>query len=284
MQKLAPKFIAFTGDNVYYDSEEPRANNAALARYHWQRMSSLPRHVELHRNVAGYWEKDDHDTLSNDSWAGMRMGELEFEVGQQIFRQQVPLGSKIYRTYRWGRDLQIWLTDGRDFRSNNKMPDGPEKTIWGREQKEWFQRTVLESDSTWKVLISPTPVVGPDRGSKNDNHANTGFTHEGDEIRRWIQKHTGGNLFVICGDRHWQYHSVHPQTGLNEFSVGPASDAHAQGSPGMDSTYHKFHRMKGGFLTVELARNGMQSELTVRHRDVLGEVVYEWKQQRAAGA
>ncbi|MDB6006750.1 MAG: hypothetical protein JWR15_3737, partial [Prosthecobacter sp.] len=27
-------------------------------------------------------------------------------------------------------------TDGRDYRSPNKMPDGPDKTIWGAEQKE----------------------------------------------------------------------------------------------------------------------------------------------------
>ena len=36
-----------------------------------------------------------------------------------------------------------------------------------------------ESDATWKVLISPTPLVGSDRGGKNDNHATEGFRHEG---------------------------------------------------------------------------------------------------------
>ena len=92
------------------------------------------------------------------------MGDLTFAQGQEIFRQQVPLGKTIYRTFRWGRDLQIWFTDGRDFRSPNDIPDGPEKTIWGTEQKAWLQRTLLESDATWKILISPTPIVGPDRG------------------------------------------------------------------------------------------------------------------------
>ncbi len=273
MLRLAPKFVAFTGDNVYYDSELPRVTDAALARYHWQRMSSLPRHVELHRKVAGYWQKDDHDTLSNDAWPGMRLDALEFAEGQRIFRQQVPVGPRSYRTHRWGRDLQIWLTDGRDFRSPNKMPDGPEKTIWGPEQKEWFKRTVRESDATWKVLISPTPLVGPDRPRKNDNHANSGFRHEGDELREWLRANAGDHLFVVCGDRHWQYHSVHPRTGLNEFSVGPASDAHAGGSPGLNPRYHRFHRVKGGFLTVALHRRGRQSVIAVQHRDVFGRVV-----------
>lgn len=280
MLRLAPKFVAFTGDNVYYDNELPRATDGTLARYHWQRMSSLPRHRELHRSVPGYWQKDDHDTLSNDSWPGMRMGNLDFAEGQRIFRQQVPLGTHSYRTHRWGRDLQIWFTDGRDFRSPNTMPDGPEKTIWGPRQKEWLKQTIRESDATWKLLISPTPLVGPDRGRKNDNHANSGFRHEGSEIREWFQKHVGNNLIVVCGDRHWQYHSVDPRTGLNEFSVGPASDAHASGSPGFDKKYHRFHRVKGGFLCVRVECRAGQSVLTFEHRDVLGSVVYRWTMQR----
>ena len=103
-------------------------------------------------------------------------------------------GGMSYRTIRWGRDLQIWLTEGRDFRSPNKQADGPEKTIWGVEQKAWFQRTVKESDATWKVLISPTPLVGPDRRGKNDNHANAGYAHEGDELRAWIQANVADHL------------------------------------------------------------------------------------------
>lgn len=271
IQRLEPRFVAFTGDNVYYDSERPVALTPALARYHWQRMYSLPRHIELLRNVATYWEKDDHDTLRDDSWPGKKMGDLTFEEGQRIFRQQVPMGDSIYRTYRWGKNLQVWLTDGRDFRSPTTDKDGPAKTIWGKEQKEWLFRTVKESDATWKVLISPTPIVGPDRAKKADNHSNKAFQHEGDEIRAWFRANVPDNFFVICGDRHWQYHSVHPETGLNEFSIGAASDPHAGGTPGEDKSYHRFHRVKGGFLTVEVAREA----IVFRHRDVHGKVVNE---------
>lgn len=274
--KLQPRFVTFTGDNVYYDSEEPKALNAALARYHWQRMYSLPRHIELLRSVASYWEKDDHDTLSDDSWPGKTMGELTYAQGQAIFRQQVPMGASIYRTYRWGRGLQIWLTDGRDFRSPNNMPDGPEKTMWGQEQKAWLKQTVLASDAAWKVLISPTPIVGPDRQNKADNHSNKVFQHEGDELRAWFRQHVPDNFFVMCGDRHWQYHSVHPQTGLNEFSVGAASDEHAGGSPGYDAEYHRFHRVKGGFMSV----TADEARIIFRHHDVHGAVVYEFTATR----
>jgi len=280
MLAFAPHFVAFTGDNVYYDSDAPPAESAELARYHWERMFSLPRQIALLRHVSSYFEKDDHDTLRNDSWPGAKVGTLTFAEGQEIFRQQVPLGESIYRTFRWGRDLQIWLTDGRDFRSPNTMPDGPDKTIWGAEQKAWFQRTVAASDATWKVLISPTPLVGPDRSRKNDNHANVGFRTEGDELRSWLQKNAPENFFVICGDRHWQYHSVHPRTGVREFGCGPASDSHAAGAPGENRAYHRFLRVKGGFLSVTLRREGSESVILCEHRDVDGVVKHEWRNAR----
>jgi len=282
MLALKPSFACLTGDLVYYDNDLPRATSPRLARYHWERMFSLPRLVDFNRSVSTYWLKDDHDTLSDDSWPGKTMGTLTFEEGQRIFRQQAPKSEgPSYRTFRWGRDLQIWLTDGRDFRSPNRMPDGPEKTIWGREQKEWFRRTVKSSDATWKVLISPTPLVGPDRRGKNDNHANAGFQHEGDELRGWLQENAAENLLVVCGDRHWQYHSVHPKTGLNEFSVGAASDEHAGGSPGLNPAIHRFHRVKGGFLSVSLRSGGGKSTILFQHRDVHGAVVYEWSRERS---
>lgn len=283
MLKVRPKFISLTGDVVYYDNDPPVAKSAELARLHWERMFSLPRLIETLRHTGTYWLKDDHDTLKNDSWPGNKYGLLSFAEGQKIFRQQTPLAEKGYRTFRWGRDLQIWLTDGRDYRSPNNQKDGPEKTIWGAEQKAWFKETVKASNATWKILISPTPLVGPDRGNKNDNHANQGFAHEGNELRQWIKEHLPENFFVICGDRHWQYHSVHPETGVREFSVGAASNEHAGGSPGEDANYHRFHRVKGGFLSVTLTAKDEKSEITVQHRDVQGEVVHEWQQSRVAG-
>lgn len=282
MIALDPRFIVMTGDLVYYDSNPPRAVSPALARLHWERMFSLPRLVAATRATSTYWLKDDHDTLTNDAWPGMKAGELTFQEGIQIFREQTPIGGRDYRTIRWGRDLQVWFTDGRDYRSPNTMADGPEKTIWGAEQKEWFKRTVKESTATWKVLVSPTPLVGPDRDNKHDNHSNDAFTHEGDELRAWLKANTPDNFFVVCGDRHWQYHSVHPVSGVQEFSVGPASNSHASGSPGEDKTYHKFHRVKGGFLCVELRPDGAESKIAFQLRDVDGGIGYEAKFKRAA--
>ncbi len=286
MLKLAPHFIVPTGDNVYYDNEPPMAKTIELARYHWQRMYSLPRLIAFHLRVPGYWEKDDHDTLYNDCWPTMNPKQIlpmTFADGQRIFLQQVPMGASTSRTHRWGRALQIWLPEGRDFRSPNNAPDGPDKTIWGEEQKRWFKQTVAASDADWKVLVSPTPLVGPDRGNKGDNHANRNFRHEGNELRQWIRQNAPDNLFVACGDRHWQYHSVDPETGVQEFSSGPASDEHAGGSPGENKQYHRFHLVKGGFLSVSVHREGAESRIAFRFHDVAGKVVYEYQKSHPAG-
>ena len=193
MLTLDPDFFVHTGDIEYYDKPEPYATNMELARFKWNRLYGLSNLSHFHNNVASYFIKDDHDTTCNDAWPGVNYGELTWQQGLDLFREQFPVKKDNYRTIRWGKDLQIWLVEGRDFRSPNTMPDGPEKTIWGKEQKEWFLRTFKESDATFRVLISPTAFVGPDRGGKNDNHANKGFTHEGDEIRnfRRLEKWTG---------------------------------------------------------------------------------------------
>lgn len=283
MAKLNPRFFIPAGDNVYYDSDDPRATTLAIARYHWHRMHSFPRHIAFHLRVPGYWEKDDHDTYFNDGWPNQvakAMLPFTYAEGLRTFREQVPMGEKTYRTFRWGKDLQVWMTEGRDFRTPNNEPDGPNKTLWGAEQKKWLKDTLLASDATWKVLISPTPIVGPDRPNKHDNQSNDTYAYEGNEFRQWAKQNVPNNFFNICGDRHWQYHSVHPQTGLHEFGCGPASDEHASGSPGEDPVYHRFHRVKGGFLSVGVDRADGKNRITFRHHDVHGKIVHEHKAEQ----
>ena len=62
--------------------------------------------------------------------------------------------------------------------------------------------------------------MGPDRSGKKDNHANTIFAHEGEQLRRKFSAVDG--VIVLCGDRHWQYASEDTETGLWEFGVGLA--------------------------------------------------------------
>jgi len=274
MMTMDPDFFIHTGDILYYDQY---AKTEALANWHWQRTYSLNSLVDFHKQVPTYFMKDDHDTLVNDSWPTMKtafMGELTFEKGLEIFREQVPMGDKTYRTVRWGKDLQVWMVEGRDYRSANDALDGPDKSIWGAEQMAWFKRTVQESDATFRVLISPTPVVGPDRPNKNDNHANEGFATEGNMLREFIAAQD--NMVVVCGDRHWQYVSVDATHGVKEYSSGPASDKHAGGwSNDMLRPEHKYLNVIGGFLAVTVERPDGTPVLIARHHGVDGQILNE---------
>lgn len=274
MMKLDLDFFVHTGDILYYDR---LAKTRDLANWHWQRTYSMQTLVDFHNNTSSYFIKDDHDTLMNDSWPSMEthfMGEFTFEQGLEVFREQVPMGEKTYRTIRWGKDLQIWLVEGRDYRSANIMEDGPDKTIWGAEQMAWFKRTVQESDATFRVLISPTPVVGPDRDNKRDNHANIGFKYEGDLLREFIASQE--NMVVACGDRHWQYVSVDSTHGIKEYSSGPVSDKHAGGWKN-DMLYpeHRYLNVIGGFLAITVERQEGKPVLIARHHGVDGSVLNE---------
>ena len=105
MLALKPDFFIQTGDTLYYDRKEPLAKNMALARYRWGRMYSLPFQKEFHRSIPTYWMHDDHDLLKDDAWPGQSYGDLTWEQGLKVWKEQIPQSAKPYRTFRWGKDL-----------------------------------------------------------------------------------------------------------------------------------------------------------------------------------
>jgi alkaline phosphatase D len=289
-----PDFAVRTGDAVYLDRDNPRASTMDLARLHWQKMFSLPFLREFNRQVPVYWMKDDHDTFFDDCdptldapWSAP----LTYQESAAVWREQNPVEGLPYYTVRWGKGLQIWITESRDFRSPDSAPDGPEKTLWGKEQKAWLKKSILESDAVFKILISPTCIVGPDNPDQEDNLSDDAFKTEGSEFRRWTLENKLEHFYICNGDRHWQYMSTDPLTGLREFSVGPSSDRHRLYGPRYQPKFHSFYREAGGFLSVSLTLGEKKvlarpqrivQEKTVptinfRFHDVNGQVLYEFR-------
>jgi alkaline phosphatase D len=275
MLKMLPDFFVHTGDIEYYDKPAPFALTEELMRFKWDRIFALPYQRDLYRQITSYYMKDDHDVLRDDAFPGLNYGTVTWERGLEIFdKEQFPSNDLPYKTIRWGKDLQIWLVEGRNYRSKNSDPDGPGKTIWGKEQKEWLFNTLKGSDATFKLIITPGPILGPDREKKNDNYSNIGFKYEGDEIRNFLKQFD--NVFICNGDRHWQYVTNIPGTTLWEFSCGASSDKHAEGWPPEDMRpEHRFLRVKGGFLKGSLYHEGEKAILKFQHYDVGGNVVHE---------
>jgi alkaline phosphatase D len=274
MDALNPDFFIHTGDIEYYDKENPWAMTEELMRFKWNRLFALPFQRDFYSHHTTYFMKDDHDVLRDDCHPGDWYGTVSFERGLEIFdKEQFPTGDKPYKTIRWGRDLQIWIMEGRNYRSNNHIPDGPDKTIWGQEQKEWLFRSLTTSDATYKIVISSSPILGPDRPAKNDNYSNSGYKTEGDEIRSIINQFD--NVFLVNGDRHWQYVSHIEGTNLWEFSTGAGADIHAGGwSQDNVKPEHRFLRVKGGFLLAEIIHQDKKVILKFTHCDVNGQPMH----------
>ena len=292
MRALEPDFFIGAGDIVYYDHPaQTAARTVPELRRKWHEQFRFPRLIDFFARTPAYWLKDDHDFRYND--ADLRGDRLpDVTTGIDLFREQLPLAPQedstqpSYRTHRVHRHLQLWFMEGRDYRSPNKMPDGPEKSLWGESQRAWLQETLQASDARWKVIVSPTPMVGPDRNSKTDNHANlAGFKHEADAFFQWLQDRQIRDVLVFCGDRHWQYHSVHPQ-GVEEFSVGALNDENAikgekPGGPKTTDPEGKirqpflYPQPTGGFLHVTVSEVEGQPRLRLRHYDDEGQVGYE---------
>lgn len=297
IQELDPYFYVANGDNVYYDHPfETRATATPEMRNKWHQLFSLPRVHDLLGTTPVYWLKDDHDYRYNDAdttnaderYKGMP----SHKSGMEIFREQVPVTkpdnkqAKTYRTHRINKFLQIWMVEGRDYRSPNRMEDGPKKSIWGSKQKQWLKRTLKDSDALFKILISPTPMIGPDDAYKRDNHTNPGgFRYERNTFFDWLSENgfDGNNFFIITGDRHWQYHSIHP-SGFEEFSSGALVDQNSRpgrkpGDPestdpeGIIQQPYLQPEPSGGFLLVRL--NGGQKELSFQFYDDEGKLLYE---------
>ena len=308
----------FTGDNVYYDTPySNRAKTLKSMRGKWHRQLATGRFAQLFQTTPTYWEKDDHDYRFNDA-DPFDLIEPSHELGVSVFREQVPVvdptdpTAVTYRTHRINGWVQIWLLEGRDYRSPNTQVPGPTKTMWGEPQKAWLKQTLSESDAAFKVIISPTPLVGPDdtrvatQGGvfaplfggrapgqddtiKRDNHTNVlGFRQEGEAFFKWLkaQGFQQGDVFIVCGDRHWQYHSIHP-FGYDELSCGSLLDANSRGGrqPGdPDSTdpdaqikqpYLQTKR-SGGFLSISVRppTNGDPAHITFDFFNRAGEVLY----------
>jgi alkaline phosphatase/alkaline phosphatase D len=201
-----------------------------------------------------------------------------------------------YRTHRLTKDVQLWFLEGRDYRSPNNLEPGPEKTLLGTAQVAWLKETLLASDAAFKLIISPTPMVGPDDQYKTDNHVNPGgFRDEGEALFLWFaeQGFLNKGLCILCGDRHWKYHATHP-SGFEEFSCGALVDNNSRagrlaGDP--ESTdpeglivQHYIEGTpevaSGGFLLVTVEQESGVPTATFSFYEEHGKLLYETKKQQ----
>ena len=241
-QKL--EFFLFLGDTIYADNacpsppNEPGGNFVAntletyRARHLYQRGAEALR--RFLRAVPVYVVWDDHEVRDNFSGPF----DDQMPAGRQALREYWPIAvhsddpHRLYRTVRYGADLELFILDTRQYRSRNEDLDGPRKTMLGSTQLQWLLDGLRTSTATWKVLVTSVPLsVEKGRGG-NDGWSGvsdgTGFERERQVIVETILHRKIKNVVFLAGDVHWvQANAYDPDqdsvVDFHEYMVGPLS-------------------------------------------------------------
>ncbi len=86
------------------------------------------------------------------------------------------------------------------------------------------------------------------------------------------------NVIIICGDRHWQYHSqdFRNDRNINEFCCGPTCNQHTSGVPRIRDEFEgivqPYAASQGGFLSVEYSED---RNIQFTFNSIEGETLYQ---------
>jgi phosphodiesterase/alkaline phosphatase D-like protein len=117
------------GDTIYSDSEVPGRGTPALtvpqkwAKY--RQNLAMPALQQLRSGAGLYSQWDDHEFINDFTVA--ENGSALYAAGKKAFLDYAPASwdPKVgtYRTFRWGRNLQLFILDLRSFRSAKASTD-----------------------------------------------------------------------------------------------------------------------------------------------------------------
>ncbi|HZA64400.1 MAG TPA: alkaline phosphatase D family protein [Nitrososphaeraceae archaeon] len=210
---------------------------------HWKYNRNDTYFKEFLSNVSMYSQWDDHEIINDfgSKWPYWNLFTIDREgypnivmEGRNAFLYYSPLDSsdnnnnnytqsdrekRIYRSFNWGKDLDLFIIDARSYRSQNHIADTPDnnKTMLGQDQLQWLKQELSNSNTTWKVVSSDVPIsiptgsntsiLGRD-GWANGNETNnysyyTGFESELTDILRFIDNQQIKNVVFITTDVHF---------------------------------------------------------------------------------
>jgi alkaline phosphatase D len=198
---------------------------------HWEYNRADPHIQNLLRNTSMYSQADDHEVVNDyggkwSYWTDATKNRTGFpnvvKAGIDAFFNFSPIDrnkdepNRIYRSFNWGKDLDLFLLDMHSYRSRDDLPDTPQnnKTLLGKEQLHWLEQSLLNSTATWKVISSDVPTTIPSCFNKElgcDNWATDTtnstfkktFTRERSDFLKFLDDHDIKNVVVVTTDVHF---------------------------------------------------------------------------------
>ena len=206
----APDFFVHLGDTIYADRNGTAQQLAEFwAKYRDNRADLASQ--RLFADTSAYIIWDDHE-VANDYEGFHPLG----AIGRRAFFDYWPVrrnpgeSDRIYRSFRWGRALELFLLDARQYRNRAR------ETLLGKEQKEWLFDCVASSTALFKCIATPVPVYGggADRWD--------GYPHERKAMLRWIREKNLKGVFFISADLHYAaVTQVDKKSALKDITTGP---------------------------------------------------------------
>jgi phosphodiesterase/alkaline phosphatase D-like protein len=161
-----PDFFVFYGDTVYADSGilPGGADAFTLDEYRAvHRMTRADPHMQALLAATGTFTGWDDHEVRND-YQGATVDPVQFENGARAFFEYLPVRLlpqlppyRIDRNVRWGKHVELFFVDGRQFRSAERfcnpdpIPDGPETA-------DTLFSPFVEDE---QLVVQVDPVLGP---------------------------------------------------------------------------------------------------------------------------
>lgn len=196
---------------------------------HWRYNRQDEHHLRFLERVPMYGQWDDHEVINDfgAAWSHWnadnrdRTGYSELvRAGRAAFFAYTPIDrnrdepDRIYRSFRHGRHLELFLVDARSYRSRNDAADTAEaaKTMLGAAQLDWLVDRLAASEATWKVVSvdvtmaiptgSRADVFGRDGWASGARLPATGFERELAVLLARLDAADVENLVFIATDVH----------------------------------------------------------------------------------
>jgi alkaline phosphatase D len=207
----SPDLFLLMGDNIYSNSTEPEKQRRMYLQY---RADPHFRAFGAATPIYAIW--DDHDFGKDNSDRTQEGKDRALRTFHELWPNP-PAEAKIERgiwsKFTVGRS-EFYLLDVRYNRSPDDDPDGPEKTMLGNEQREWFVGAMAESRATFKF-----PVSGSSWHCGGVEAWNHQYLHEYDRILAEVRDRKISGIALLGGDQHKCVIAVRPKESWGGYDL-----------------------------------------------------------------
>jgi alkaline phosphatase D len=192
-----PDVFFWLGDNIYADS----ASEWVFAE-DYRRQRAITATLPLMRSVPQLAIWDDHDFGLNNSDSTNPAREASLAAFRNYWANPaagLADAPGVFFQYAYG-GVDFFMLDGRYYRTPNKTPDGPDKTLLGKRQGEWLREALKASRAPFKVVACGSGWSAED-GPAGDTWA--AFRTERDALFDFIRDERIEGVFLLSGDTHF---------------------------------------------------------------------------------